>query len=67
MSRMPEASGALIGCIDCDSGLEHCHGTWIHHRDGTGECTVTHCHVEIEGHAVVIDCIEVHVDCADLG
>ena len=56
----------IAGCLDCDRELHHCHGTWIEHRDGTGECTLTHCVVEIEGHDVVVDCVEVHFDCAEV-
>lgn len=57
----------VAGCVECDGDLDHCHGTWIAHRDGTGECTVTHCHAEVDGHTIVIDCVEVHVDCEQLG
>jgi hypothetical protein len=54
----------VAGCLDCERDLEHCHGTWIEHRRGAGECTVSLCEVEVEGHAVVVDCVEIHGDCS---
>ncbi|WP_343574694.1 hypothetical protein [Mycobacterium sp.] len=53
------------GCRDCRAGLEHCHGTLIHHRLHRSECTDTDCaSPELSPHTFVVDCDAVGCDCA---
>jgi hypothetical protein len=55
---------AVPGCGGCSRGWVHCHGTWVLHTDGTGECTDgEHCPVPAEGHEAVLDCWEVDSRC----
>lgn len=53
------------GCRDCRAGLEHCHGTRIHHWLHSSECTDTQCtSPELLPHTFVVDCDAVGCDCA---
>lgn len=53
------------GCRDCRAGLEHCHGTLIHHSLHRAECTEDGCgNPESVPHTFVIDCDAVGCDCA---
>ena len=43
-------------CHECRDGLEHCHGTVIHHVDRRVECTEAGCSSPEVVHAFVLDC-----------
>jgi hypothetical protein len=44
-------------CRDCVAGVEHCHGTVIHHGLGRrNECTEPDCQTPEVVHAFGIDC-----------
>lgn len=43
-------------CRDCRAGLEHCHGTVIHHPAVRAECTESECAMPEVVHAFSIDC-----------
>jgi len=52
-------------CRDCRAGLEHCHGTLIHHWLHRSECTDEDCAgPELLPHTFVVDCDAVGCDCA---
>lgn len=54
-------------CRDCRAGLEHCHGTLIHHALHAAECTEDSCtRAESIPHVFVIDCEAVGCRCARL-
>ncbi|OBK80458.1 hypothetical protein [Mycobacterium sp. 1164985.4] len=46
----------MTECRDCEAGLEHCHGTVIHHISYRTECTEPDCVTPEVAHAFVIDC-----------
>ncbi len=43
-------------CRDCATGIEHCHGTVVHHALGRNECTEADCQTLEVVHAFSIDC-----------
>jgi hypothetical protein len=51
-------------CRDCAAGLEHCHGTVIHHTRYRMECTEEGCVTAEVVHAFSIDCDALGCDCA---
>jgi hypothetical protein len=51
-------------CRDCLAGLEHCHGTVIHHLWGRPECTEEDCTTPEGLHTFRIDCETVGCRCA---
>ena len=54
-------------CRDCRAGLEHCHGTLIHHWLHRSECTDPDCtSPELLPHTFVVDCDAVGCDCAHM-
>ena len=54
----------MTECRDCAAGLEHCHGTVIHHAALRAECTEPDCETPEVVHALVIDCDAVDCRCA---
>src|ERR1700722_7514192 len=54
------------GCRDCRAGLDHCHGTMIHHGLHRSECTEPGCTTpELMLHSFVVDCESVGCQCWD--
>jgi hypothetical protein len=54
------------GCHDCRAGLDHCHGTMIHHSLHRSECTEPDCATpELVMHSFVVDCEAVGCRCWD--
>jgi len=54
------------GCRDCRAGLDHCHGTMIHHALHRSECTEPGCTTpELVMHSFVVDCEAVGCRCWD--
>jgi hypothetical protein len=51
-------------CRDCLAGLEHCHGTVIHHAWRRPECTEPDCTTPEGLHTFRIDCDAVGCACA---
>jgi hypothetical protein len=51
------------GCRECREGLEHCHGTVVHHASWAIECT-DDCAAPDGLHAFSIDCDAVGCSCA---
>lgn len=51
-------------CRGCRAGLNHCHGTVIHHALHFSECTEGDCVMPEVVHAFVIDCEAVGCTCA---
>jgi hypothetical protein len=55
-----------MGCRDCRAGLDHCHGTIIHHVLGRSECTEADCVApELFTHTFIIDCDAIGCGCAE--
>ncbi|WP_293321483.1 hypothetical protein [Mycobacterium sp.] len=57
-------------CRDCRAGLDHCHGTIIHHAGGRfwgrSECTEAGCvSPQLVPHTFVVDCVAVGCECAE--
>jgi hypothetical protein len=53
-------------CRDCRAGLDHCHGTIIHHSLRRWECTETDCtSPELVSHTFFLDCDSVGCTCAE--
>lgn len=52
-----------IQCRECRAGLEHCHGTVIHHVRHRTECTEDGCLTPEVLHVFSIDCEAVGCDC----
>jgi hypothetical protein len=57
-----------MGCRDCRAGLDHCHGTLIHHSVGPllgrSECTEPGCDSpESMPHTFAVDCEAVGCGC----
>ena len=50
-------------CRDCSAGLEHCHGTVIHHAHYRTECTEHGCVTPEVVHAFSIDCDAIGCAC----
>ena len=55
-----------IDCRDCQAGLEHCHGTLIHHVWQAAECTEDGCPGEMLPHSFALDCEAVGCRCAQV-
>lgn len=53
-------------CRDCRAGLEHCHGTLIHHVQQAAECTEDGCPGEVLPHSFALDCEAVGCRCAQV-
>jgi hypothetical protein len=54
-------------CRDCRAGLDHCHGTVVHHWTRRSECTEDGCtNAELVPHAFVVDCDAVGCECAEM-
>ncbi|WP_238949568.1 hypothetical protein [Mycobacterium sp. IDR2000157661] len=51
-------------CRDCRAGVEHCHGTLIHHAAARAECTEPDCATPEVLHVFSIDCDAVGCRCA---
>jgi hypothetical protein len=51
-------------CRDCLAGLEHCHGTVVHHAQYRAECTEESCVSPEVVHAFTIDCEAIGCSCA---
>ncbi|TVX91462.1 hypothetical protein FPV58_29980 [Mycolicibacterium porcinum] len=54
-----------IQCRECAAGLEHCHGTVIHHVRYRAECTDAGCTTPEAAHTSSLDCAAVGCPCAD--
>ncbi|KUI41020.1 hypothetical protein AU197_00135 [Mycobacterium sp. IS-1590] len=54
----------MTECRECVAGLEHCHGTVIHHAAYRAECTEPDCVTPEVAHAFVIDCEAIGCACA---
>jgi hypothetical protein len=52
-------------CRACEAGLEHCHGTVIHHAWYRPECTEPDCVTPELLHAFSIDCDALGCACDD--
>jgi hypothetical protein len=52
-----------IQCRECGAGLEHCHGTVIHHARYRSECTEDGCTTPEVLHVFSIDCETVGCAC----
>jgi hypothetical protein len=52
-----------IQCRECGAGLEHCHGTVIHHALHRCECTEDGCTTPEVLHVFSIDCETVGCAC----
>jgi hypothetical protein len=50
-------------CRECRAGLDHCHGTVIHHARTHSECTEDGCETPEVLHAFRIDCDAVGCRC----
>jgi hypothetical protein len=58
-------NGAMSSeCRDCLAGLEHCHGTVIHHARQRFQCTEEGCVTPEVVHAFSIDCDAIGCSCA---
>jgi hypothetical protein len=53
-----------VVCRECREGLEHCHGTVIHHVASVVECTED-CAMPEGLHSFAIDCEAVGCACAE--
>jgi hypothetical protein len=51
-------------CRECLAGLEHCHGTVIHHARDRAECTEADCVTPDVVHAFTVDCEAIGCSCA---
>jgi hypothetical protein len=51
-------------CQWCRDGLEHCHGTAIHHVRFGFECTEADCQTSAVTHAFSVDCEAIGCPCA---
>ncbi|MBY0290295.1 MAG: hypothetical protein K2X52_24595 [Mycobacteriaceae bacterium] len=51
-------------CRACVAGVEHCHGTVIHHALARTECTEPDCRTPEVVHDFAIDCEAVGCTCA---
>jgi len=50
-------------CRECRAGLEHCHGTVVHHAQARSECTEAECTTPEALHSFRIDCEAVGCPC----
>jgi hypothetical protein len=55
---------AMNACPECRAGVEHCHGTVIHHPLRGSECTEDDCVTPDVMHALRIDCESTGCSCA---
>ena len=67
-NRVVSARGAMnqamsIQCRYCLAGLEHCHGTVIHHVRYRSECTDDGCTTPESAHTFSVDCESVGCSC----
>jgi hypothetical protein len=53
-------------CRECLAGLEHCHGTVIHHAWHRSECTEEGCVTPEAVHAFSVDCDALGCTCGAL-
>lgn len=53
-------------CRACRAGLDHCHGTLIHHVLHAPECTEDGCPAEVLPHSFAVDCESVGCRCAQV-
>lgn len=53
-------------CGDCVAGLEHCHGTVIHHALAGAECTEDDCATPEVVHRFSVDCEALGCTCGAL-
>lgn len=54
----------MSDCAGCSREWQHCHGTWIEHAAGVGECSdQAFCEVAPEGHTHVVLCGDVSDRC----
>jgi len=45
-----------VSCLDCARDLDHCHGAFVRHADGTVECTDPACvDTGHERHGLVVE------------
>ncbi|EHI13697.1 hypothetical protein [Mycolicibacterium thermoresistibile] len=51
-------------CRECRAGLQHCHGTVIHHVRYRSECTEDGCDTPDALHTFVVDCESVGCVCS---
>jgi hypothetical protein len=54
-----------IQCRECRAGLDHCHGTVIHHARYRIECTEDGCETPEALHVFRIDCEAVGCRCGE--
>ena len=52
-------------CRGCETGLEHCHGTVIHHVRFRPECTEDDCVTAEVVHAFGVDCEAIGCVCTE--
>ncbi len=64
MGLLARDTEAMSTCRDCLAGLEHCHGTVIHHASARAECTEAGCETPEVVHAFSIDCDSAGCTCA---
>jgi hypothetical protein len=57
----------MSDCRGCRAGVEHCHGTVIHHALRWSECTEEDCVTPEVVHAFTIDCDAIGCTCAATG
>jgi hypothetical protein len=50
-------------CRACATGLQHCHGTVIHHAQHRSECTHDDCETPEVAHGFAVDCAAVGCSC----
>lgn len=50
-------------CRGCRAGLDHCHGTVIHHALQWSECTEDDCVMPEVGHVFAVDCEAIGCAC----
>ena len=62
-SERPECCGGSHA--EPDSGLQHCHGTVIHHLRRRSECTEVDCETPEAVHAFAVDCETTGCACAE--
>ncbi|MBS1692677.1 MAG: hypothetical protein JST91_10695 [Actinobacteria bacterium] len=50
-------------CRQCAAGLDHCHGTVVHHVRSRPECTEDGCESPESPHSFSVDCEAVGCSC----
>lgn len=53
----------MAECRRCSAALLHCHGTLVHHDDGTADCTDEDCAGDVALHDFVMSCFEINSGC----